>query len=183
MCTLYNNPFTLEHMAVIHLGHGIDVQPVINKMTPLTQQNLYAIAQDIAFGHVQWLQDGCKVDDSGLLPKPYVCGQNMKSQAFLFAILRIADCWAYFVAYSGSIACYLAEPDKGSPHARIQWNEMADRARKLWQIWHNQYGYEYVITGRITQSLTGLTGKTPTAIHRCKTPESLNKKNGFLNDS
>ena len=67
MCTLYNNPFTLEHMAVIHLGHGIDVQPVINKMTPLTQQILYAIAQDIAFGHVQWLQDGCKVDDSGFL--------------------------------------------------------------------------------------------------------------------
>ena len=63
------------------------------------------ILESPAFGHVQWLQDGCKVDDSGLLPKSYVCGQNMKSQAFLFAILRIADCWAYFVAYSGSIAC------------------------------------------------------------------------------
>ena len=89
MCTLYNNPadprrlsFTLEHMAVIDLGHGIDVQLVMKKMTPLTQQTLHAIAQDIAFGHVQWLQDGCKVDDSGLLPKPYVCGQNMSLRHF-----------------------------------------------------------------------------------------------------
>ena len=166
MCSLYNSPadprrlsFTLEHMAVIDLGHYIDVQLVMKKMTPLTQQTLYAIAQDIAFGHVRWLQDGCKVDDSGLLPKPYVCGQNMKSQAFLFAILRMADCWAYFVAFSESIVCYLAAPDKRSPHARIQWNAMADRAHKLWQTWHRKYGYEYVVTGRITGSILEAQGK------------------------
>ena len=142
-------------------GCDFDVA-LAGRRSPLTQQILYAIARDIAFGYLQGgLECGLSpVDDNGLLPVPYVCGLNMDSQAFLFAILRRGDCYRYFVAYPGRIACYLAEPENpGKVCYNAYEQQMADRGYKLWQTWCDKYGGDHITTGRITSSILEAQGK------------------------
>jgi hypothetical protein len=149
LCTMHND-HQFNHTAVIHIPPTRSEKVTVQTQRmedSLTNQIIVDIARDM-FTHDSFGQR----DREGLLGRPAIYrSQSGNGRALLFATITGYAYDIYFVAYPGTIACYLVHEQSYGEVLQSEHEDVRNLAVSLWTTWVNKYGRDIVTAGKLTR--------------------------------